>query len=96
MTIKVTSRSDAEITCANCKACCCRLQAMLFDDTDIPDHFIEIDTRGDRSLVRLEDGWCTALDRETMLCTIYENRPWICREFEVGEYECISARDANL
>ena len=96
MTNKVEPQPDAEVTCANCEACCCRLQAMLFDDTDVPDQFIELDARGDRGMARLEDGWCAALDRETMLCTIYENRPWICREFEMGEYECISAREANL
>jgi len=27
---------------------------------------------------------------------IYEKRPGICREFEMGEYECISERAANL
>ncbi len=41
---------------------------------------------------RLEDGWCSALDRQTFMCTIYENRPWICREFEVGSYECLIER----
>ncbi|MCP5084941.1 MAG: YkgJ family cysteine cluster protein, partial [Alphaproteobacteria bacterium] len=49
-----------------------------------------------RSMARLEDGWCSALDRNTMLCMIYEKRPWICREFEMGEYECISERAASL
>ncbi len=83
-------------TCACCDACCCRQQAMLFNDTDVPDEFIEIDTRGEMSMVRLEDGWCAALDRGTMSCTIYAMRPWICREFEMGGYECISARAANL
>ncbi|ENM3977588.1 YkgJ family cysteine cluster protein, partial [Vibrio cholerae] len=23
---------------------------------------------------------------------IYENRPWICREFEMGSYECRDER----
>lgn len=45
-------------------------------------------------MLRLEDGWCSALDRDTFLCTIYENRPWICREFEVGSYECRTAQAA--
>jgi Fe-S-cluster containining protein len=38
---------------------------------------------------RLEDGWCAALDRDTYLCKIYENRPLICREFAVQSGECI-------
>jgi len=69
---------------------------MLFYDTDVPDKFVETDTRGEMSMARLEDGWCSALDRNTMRCSIYEKRPWICREFEMGEYECLSARAANL
>lgn len=37
---------------------------------------------------RLDDGWCSALDRSTMMCRIYNNRPLICREFEMGAREC--------
>ncbi len=96
MTSEVESPHDTEVTCANCAASCCRLDAMLFNDTEVPDKFIEINARGDSSMARLEDGWCSALDRNSMTCTIYENRPWICREFEMGEYECISARAAKL
>jgi Fe-S-cluster containining protein len=43
-------------------------------------------------MARLDDGWCAALDRHTMLCTIYDKRPLICREFEMGGYECLSER----
>ena len=96
MTTEVESLPDTEVTCTDCEACCCRLEAMLFNDTEVPDKFIEIDTRGERRMTRLEDGWCAALDRKTMMCTIYENRPWICREFEMGGYECISERATNL
>ncbi|MCW8860422.1 MAG: YkgJ family cysteine cluster protein [Deltaproteobacteria bacterium] len=92
---EVESLRDLEVTCTNCEASCCRLEAMLFNDTEIPDKFIVINTRGESSMKRLEDGWCAALNRKTMTCTIYEKRPWICREFEMGEDECISARAAN-
>jgi len=92
----LTPVPDAEVTCVNCEACCCRLEVMLVTDTGVPDDFIEMDKWGGRHMVRLEDGWCSALDRNTMLCMIYEKRPWICREFEMGEYECISERAANL
>ena len=43
---------------------------------------------GGETMKRLDDGWCSAVDRDTFLCTIYENRPWICREFEMGSDEC--------
>lgn len=92
MTNEVESSPDPEVTCANCEASCCRQEAMLFGDTEVPDKFIEENERGVMSMLRLADGWCAALDRKTMRCTIYEKRPWICREFEMGEYECLSAR----
>ncbi|SDZ96420.1 Putative zinc-or iron-chelating domain-containing protein [Desulfuromusa kysingii] len=96
MSNQTKSQLANEPTCANCKACCCRLEAMLFDDPEVPDSLTVTDARGRRSMARLEDGWCSALDRKTMSCTIYTIRPWICREFEMGEDECLSARIACL
>lgn len=92
MTIKVTTLADTEVSCENCEACCCRLEVLLITETGVPDKFIEIDKWGSRTMARLEDGWCSALDRNTMTCMIYEKRPLICREFEMGGYECISER----
>jgi Fe-S-cluster containining protein len=80
------------ITCASCKACCCKLEVMLMSEDEIPQRYIEDDRWGGRILKRLDDGWCAALDRDTMLCTIYERRPTICRDFAVGESECIAER----
>lgn len=95
MTIEATPLPDTEVSCANCKACCCRLEVMLITDTGVPDHFIELDKWGSQTMARLQDGWCAALDRNTMKCTIYDNRPWVCREFEMGGYECMSERAAH-
>jgi len=38
---------------------------------------------------REDDKSCVALDRETNLCTIYENRPTVCREFNTDSGQCI-------
>jgi len=94
--IEAATPPDTEVTCANCEACCCRLEVMLITDTGVPDKFVEFDRWGGRKMARLEDGLCSALDRNTMACMIYEKRPWICREFEIGGYECISERAASL
>lgn len=96
MTIEATILPDTEVTCENCDACCCRLEVMLITDSGVSDNFIEIDQWGGRTMARLDDGWCSALDRNTMTCTIYDKRPWICREFQMGDYECISERAANV
>ena len=96
MTTDVTIQPDPEVTCASCEACCCRLQVMLLTETGVPEQFIETDQWGGQSMARLDDGWCSALDRNTMLCTIYELRPLVCREFEAGSYECMVERTENL
>ena len=95
MTIKHTITPDTSVNCDNCEACCCRLEVILITDTGVPEHFIAVDSWGGRSMARLDDGWCSALDRNTMKCSIYEIRPWLCREYEMGSYECISERAAN-
>lgn len=86
---------EAEVTCATCRAACCRLEVLLITDTGVPDKFVEIDEWGGMTMARLKDGWCAALDRSTLRCTIYTNRPWVCREFEMGGYECLSERAAQ-
>ncbi|MDT8383326.1 MAG: YkgJ family cysteine cluster protein [Gammaproteobacteria bacterium] len=89
-----TGQADAAVSCANCEACCCRLEVILLTDTGVPDRFIEIDRWGGSTMARLEDGWCAALDRNTMHCTIYDQRPAVCRELVMGEYECLIERTA--
>ena len=96
MAIEVTRLVEPEITCANCQACCCRLEVMLITDTGVPEHYIDTDSCGVRVMARLDDGWCAALDRDTLMCKIYNNRPFVCREFEMGEDECITERTDTL
>jgi Fe-S-cluster containining protein len=69
---------------------------MIVSDTGVPAQHIVIDEWGGESMLRLDDGFCSALDRDSYTCTIYENRPWICREFEMGSYECSVERKAQL
>ena len=92
MNIPITIQPENEILCSNCQACCCKLEVMIISDTGVPRHHIAVDKWGGETMRRLEDGWCSALDRETLLCTIYENRPWICRQFKMGSYECQEER----
>ncbi|HEY8886889.1 MAG TPA: YkgJ family cysteine cluster protein [Gallionella sp.] len=81
------------ISCSNCKACCCRLEVMLMgDDESVPVEYTIQDQWGGWVMHRLDDGWCAALDRYTMKCTIYERRPIICRDYQAGESDCIGER----
>lgn len=93
--LETTIPYDAKATCTDCEAVCCRLEVLLITDTGVPEEFIETDRWGGMTMARLKDGWCAALDRSTNLCRIYEKRPWVCREFQMGGPECISERTAN-
>ena len=83
---------DGAITCANCRACCCRLEVILMGDDDPPEAFVATDRWGGQVMRRLEDGFCAALDRSTYRCTIYARRPGVCRGFEMGGGECLVER----
>lgn len=96
MDIEVKIPDEPGITCATCQACCCRLEVMLISDTGVPEHYIDTDSWGGKVMARLDDGWCAALDRETLMCTIYDKRPSVCREFKMGGNECITERTENL
>ena len=84
--------SGEPITCATCRACCCKLEVILMGDDNPPAEFVATDQWGGQVMKRLDDGWCAAVDRVTMLCRIYERRPGVCREFAVGESECLTER----
>ena len=72
------------------------MAVILIGDVGVPERHIAIDQWGAETMRRLDDGWCSAIDRETFQCTIYEQRPWICREFEMGADECLEARALYL
>lgn len=92
MLIEMKNLPSDEATCSNCQAKCCRLEVMLITDTGVPARYIAEDKWGGTVMLRLEDGWCAALDRSTMLCSIYEKRPLICREFAMGGDDCLAER----
>lgn len=83
---------DASVTCSSCQACCCQLEVLLISETGVPRRFIDTNEWGLEVMLRLDDGWCAALDRATYRCGIYEKRPWICRDFAMGSYDCVQQR----
>ncbi len=94
--VSIDSSHDEDISCATCKACCCKLEVMLMGEDDIPEQHTIQDVWGGWIMRRLVDGdgWCSALDRTTMRCTIYARRPEICREFAMGEHDCLDQRQS--
>jgi Fe-S-cluster containining protein len=84
--------ASSQVTCDTCSACCCRLEVLLLTDTGVPRRYIATDPWGREVMDRLDDGWCAALDRDTLLCRIYARRPLLCREYALGGPDCLLER----
>ena len=89
-----TERIDAAVRCADCAAVCCRLTVVLLPGDSVPAWLTDSDEHGLEIMAKGDDGWCVALDRHSMRCTIYERRPQICAEFAMGGAYCRVERDA--
>lgn len=80
------------VSCDRCPAVCCQLKVILVAGDDPPEQFIDEDEDGQQIMGKADDGWCAALDRDSMSCGIYERRPMVCREFEMGGADCLRER----
>lgn len=84
---------DPSVSCARCDAVCCRLTVALLPDDVVPPHLVTYAKNGVATLARADDGWCVAMDREHMSCSIYAQRPLICRKFTMGSGYCRHERE---
>ncbi|MFC3815576.1 YkgJ family cysteine cluster protein [Lysobacter sp. GCM10012299] len=85
-------RSD--VSCSHCDAVCCRLTVVLMPEDDVPRHMVERRDGGPEVMARDEEGWCVAVDHSRMCCSIYDQRPGVCRKFAMGSAYCRSERAA--
>ena len=85
----------SEVSCSTCRALCCRLEVRLIDDSDdqVPAEYTQVIDGFYTAMKQSKDGWCSALDRLTMLCTIYEKRPYLCRDYQVASDDCLVERE---
>lgn len=74
--------------CAGCGKCCHLLvELMPGVDDGVPEEWV-VEHAGVRCMDQQGDGACAALDPLTQLCTIYELRPQVCRDFARGDSLC--------
>jgi Fe-S-cluster containining protein len=85
---------DPAISCSACAAICCQLPVLLMPDDAVPDWFIDRDEYDLEIMAKGDDGWCVAIDPSSMRCTIYEKRPQVCRDFDMGGGDCRDERAA--
>jgi hypothetical protein len=85
---------DASVSCMRCDAVCCRLTVVVMPDDVVPRRYVERNAHGVDVMAHDEDGWCVAIDPVRMRCSIYEQRPDICRKFAMGSEYCREEREA--
>ncbi|MSU49129.1 MAG: YkgJ family cysteine cluster protein [Opitutus sp.] len=79
--------SDGIPGCAGCGKCCHLLVELVLGDDRVPEELV-VEHSGVRCMDQHGDGACVALDAGTRLCTIYDLRPQVCRDFERGAALC--------
>lgn len=79
--------------CARCEAVCCRLTVVLQPEDRVPAHLTTRTPAGLRVMARNAQGWCAAIDATRMCCSIYENRPDVCRRFVMSGPYCRDVRE---
>lgn len=83
---------DRTISCNSCDAVCCRLTVVVMPEDLVPRHLVDRNPQGLDVMARGEDGWCIAVDHTRMCCSIYDQRPGICRKFAMGSAYCREVR----
>ena len=86
--------TEAAAHCSHCPAICCQLKVILIAGDHPPEQYVDVDEDGHEIMGKGDDGWCAALDRDAMRCSIYEQRPFVCREFAMGGSDCLDERES--
>jgi len=84
----MTAAPDDLPACAGCGKCCHLLVELAPFGDDVPEAYV-VEHAGVRCMDQQGDGACIALDPDTQLCTIYDRRPQVCRDFERGGALCL-------
>ncbi|MCB9076228.1 MAG: YkgJ family cysteine cluster protein [Anaerolineaceae bacterium] len=85
---KYTEGNELTIDCASChsscKAACCTLWFAL-SVQDLDEGIAKWNYLNPYGIAQDEDGYCVHFDRSNYNCTIYENRPFVCRTYDCRE-----------
>lgn len=80
---------DCESRHSECRAACCGLCDVFLTAEDVGRRSLLWDLGFPYRLMRAADGYCRYLDRESLKCTNWDDRPHVCRH-----YSC--HQDANI
>ncbi len=95
--------SKPSVSCEGCGACCLHMSTPPFVDAEdlarVPKPLLDSVYRylDERDKAGISDHHpCIWLDVETRRCRHHECRPNVCRDFDIGEEDCLAARKRVL
>lgn len=103
----VEIREEYEAKCQTCGLCCCHPLTKADEPSELSYfatqevtyrwwHGYEQTDKEEGYWMRMEDGHCIALEGELgnqVSCSIYNDRPKVCRQFEAGSESCLHLRE---
>jgi len=85
----------SKVVCAECESLCCKLTVVLGERDAVPAHLTARLPGGLHVMAKDKDGWCVALDKLRMKCSIYPDRPITCSSFVMGGPYCRAQREEH-
>ena len=79
---------DCETRHPTCQAACCTFYKVILTEGEVRGGALLWDLGAPYSLPRGPSGHCAYLDRESLKCTVWQDRPFVCRG-----YSCESDRE---
>ncbi len=83
------------LKCDGCRACCLNEQAWIRPDMGDDPSLYETVTVGARILIAKKPGSKACRYLGSSGCTIYERRPWVCRNFDCRKYMLMKLAGTN-
>ena len=76
---------DCEGRQPHCKAACCTFYPVALTEEEVRRGELLWDLAAPYTLPRAEDGTCANLDRETLRCLVWADRPLACRRYSCSD-----------
>ncbi|MBA3394865.1 MAG: YkgJ family cysteine cluster protein [Deltaproteobacteria bacterium] len=72
---------DCETRRPTCQAACCVLGKVTLTEREVRQNTLLWDLGAPYSLPRAPTGHCAYLDRDSLACTVWNDRPYVCRSY---------------
>lgn len=76
---------DCDTRRPHCKTACCSFYKVILTEDEVRENTLLWDLGAPYSLPRSPEGYCAYLDTQALRCTVWEDRPHVCRGYSCRE-----------